>query len=366
MRRFCISAGSMLLLFCLLISSAASAESILSAQGTAVIEDGNDSLAEKMAIQDAYAKAVTLEVLKSVPPSSTYAVTKKLPMFLASRGTQDVTQYKITARSQQGAYLYLTVEFRINEAFLCDWIARYKYNVPQAFRPKILIAVSSNAPAEGPHEWWYMKGKKGYSLFESQLSAELALWGENLFIQAPDLGVLASGAEPLILAARFGAGLLLSGTLKYAALGAGLNQCTLNLNLIDVNSKSVLGSWVLTRRSDLPAAEIQTSLIAAFSEDLRSRIASRITFIAPPQASYPICIEGFHDYISYQKIVDALSAMNGVKSIEISSIRGHAICHVARIKGRLEDVMQAFQTSQASSSVDILVKDGAARIVINR
>jgi len=365
MRRFCVSAGGMLLLFCLLISSMASAESVLSAQGTAVIEGGNVSLAEKIAIQDAYAKAVTLEVLKSVPPSSTYAVTKKLPVFLASRGTQDVTQYKITARSQQGAYLYLTVEFRINDAFLRDWIAQYKYNVPQAFRPKILIAVSSNTPGEGPHEWWYMKGKKGYSLFESQVAAELALWGENVYVQAPDLGVLASGAEPQLLAARFGAGLLLKGTLRYTALGNGLNQCNLNLNLIEVNSKAVLGSWTLTRRSDLPAADIQTSLIAAFSEDLRNRIASRITAITPPQASYPICIEGFHDYASYQKIVDELSTMEGVESIEISSIRGHAICHIALIKGRLEDVMQAFQTRQASL-VDILVKDGAARIVINQ
>ena len=50
---------------------------------------------------------------------------------------------------------------------------------------------------------------------------------------------------------------------------------------------------------------------------------------------------------------------------QISSIRGHSICHVARIKGRLEDVMQAFQSKQASL-VDILVKDGAARIVVNR
>jgi len=355
----------MLLLICLLISSRAFAESVLSAQGTSVIEGGNVSLAEKIAIQDAYAKAVTLDVLKRVPPSNTFAVTKKLPLFLATRGTQDITQYKITARSQQASYLYLTVEFRINDAFIHEWIAQNKYNVPQSFRPKILIAVSSNAPGEGPHEWWYMKGKKGYSLFETQLAAELAQWGENVFTQAPDLGVLASGADPQLLAARFGAGLLIKGTLKFAALGAGLNQCTLALHLLDVNSKASLGSWSLTRRSDLPVADIQSSLIAALSEDLRGRILPRITAISAPQASYPICIEGLRDYAGYQKIVEALSAMEGVESLAISSIQGHAICHTARIKGRLEDIMQSFQSRQ-SSLMDILVKDGAARIIVNR
>jgi len=365
MRRIFCTAWGMLLLTCLWIPSTAFAESVLTAQGTSVIEGGNVSLAEKMAMQDAYAKAVTLDVLKSVPPSNTYAVTKKLPSFLASRGTQDITQYKITARSQQGAYLYLTVEFRVNDAFIRDWIAQNKYNVPQAFRPKILIAVSSNAPGEGPHEWWYMKGKKGYSLFESQLASELALWGENVFAQAPDLGVLASGADPQLLASRFGAGLLIKGSLRYVTLGAGLNQCTLNMSLIDVNSRSSLGTWSLTRRSDLPVSDIQAAIIAAISEDLRARILPRITTISPPRASYPICIEGARDYADYQKIVEALTVMDGVESIEISGLHGHSICHTARIKGRLEDVMQAFQAKQASL-VDIEVRDGTAHIIISR
>jgi len=365
MRRLVISAAGLILLCCLLTTQAASAATVLSAQGSALIESGNITLAEKLAIQDAYAKAVMLEALKSVPPSNSYAVTKKLPAFLAVRGTQDVTRYKITARSQQAEYLYLTVEFHINDTFLRDWIGQNKYHVPQAFRPKILIAVSSVAPGEGPHEWWYLKGRKGYSLFESQLAAELAQWGENVFTQAPELGVLASGADPQLLAARFGAGLLVKGTLRIASLGSGLIQSNLNLSLIDVSTKAVLGTWTLTRRSDQPIADLQASLIAAISEDLRGRIAPRISAVAPPQAAYPVCIEGFQNYAVYQKVLEALAAMEGVESIEISSIRGHSICHVARIKGRLEDVMQAFQTRQAAL-VDILVKDGAARIVINR
>ena len=291
-------------------------------------------------------------------------MTKKLPTFLATRGTQDITQYKITARSQQASYLYLTVEFRINDTFLHEWLAKNKYHVPQAFRPKILIAVSSNAPGEGLHEWWYMKGRKGYSLFETQLAADLAQWGENVFIQAPNLGVLASGAEPLILASRFGAELLITGTLQYTALGSGLNQCNLNLNLIDVNTKAVLGSWKLTRRSDLPAADIQASLIAAFSEDLRNRIMPRITSVSQPRTSYPICIEGMRDYAGYQNIVDSLSAIEWVENIEINSIKGHAICHTARIKGSLEDVMKSFQTRQPYT--DILIRDGSANIIINQ
>lgn len=364
MRPSKLCAAGLALLLSVLVAFSASAENLLSAQGMAAIENGNTTQAEKYAIQNAYAKAVTLEALRGAPQSCFYAVVKKLPVLLAGRGMQDVTQYKITARSQQGNYLFLTVEFKINDGFLRDWIASQKLNVPSAFRPRIMIAVSSNTPGEGQHEWWYFKGKKGYSLFESQLANELTLWGENVYRETPNLGVLASGADPQLLAERFGAGLLIKGTLKYAPPSSGQNQCTLNVSLIDVGTKAVLGTWSLSRRSDLAVADMQAALIAAISEDLRNRITPRIAAITQPMASRAICIEGIRDFAAYQKIVDSLSSLDGVEALEISSIRGHAICHTARIKGRLEDIMQAFQAKQ-TKGVDILVKDDVARIVFN-
>lgn len=240
-------------------SQAASAASVLSAQGAAVIEGGNISLAEKIAIQDAYAKAVTMEALKSVAPSSTYAVTKKF-LFLASRGTQDITQYKITARSQQAAYLYLTVEFHINDAFLRDWITQNKYHVPASLRPRILIAVSSNAPGEGLHEWWYMKGRKGYSLFESQLAAELAQWGENVFSQAPDLGMLASRAPIHSFLPRGSVQYCLSRAASGLPPGGRFESMPLEPEPDRCRHQGILRALdTLTRRSDLPVADMQAS-----------------------------------------------------------------------------------------------------------
>lgn len=341
------------------------AATVLTAQGTAAIEGGNIAQSEKNAIQDAYYKAVTQEALRTTPQSSALTVLKKLPALLASRGMQDVTQYKIIARAPQAAVLFLTVEFRINDAFLRDWIAAQKLDVVPVLRPRILVAVSSNAPAEGLHEWWYLKGKKGYSLFESMLAADLAQWGENVFQEAPNIGVLASGADPFLLASRFGASLLLHGTLRYTPLSAGLYQCTLSLNLSDVTSHAKLGAWTLTRKGDMPAADLYAGMIGAISEDVRARIAPRIVKLPPVAAARQVCIENIRDHATYQKILDVLTGLEGVEGIEPNRIAGHSICHTIRLKGRLEDTMQALQTRQAAD-VDIQVKDETAHIVINQ
>lgn len=341
------------------------AETILSAQGTAAVEGGNVAQAEKTAIQDALIKAIVQEAIRSTPQSSTYAVVKRLPALLLARGMQDVTQYKITARAQQADVLFLTVEFRLNDTFLREWLTAQKLYVPSAARPSILIAVSSNAPGEGVHEWWYLKGKKGYSAFESHLAGDLALWGENVFKEAPNIGMLASGAEPFLLANRFGAELLLQGTLKYATLGAGLYQCTLNLTLNDVATRAAIGKWTVTRKGDLPAADLYAAMIGAISDDIRARIAPRIQNVSLASAASQVCIANIHDHAMYQKIMSTLTGLDGVEAVEVNRIAGHTICHTVNLKNRLEDVMQALQARHAAD-VDIQIRDDAAQIVINQ
>jgi hypothetical protein len=352
------------LLITLFLPFSARAESIISAQGVASIEGDNVAQAENLAMQDAFHKAIIQESVRNVPQSSVFALLKKLPIFLSSRGTQDISQYKITARTQQGSILSLTVEFRVNDVYLRDWISAQNFTVPSAFRPRILLAVSCNAPGEGLHEWWYLKGKKGYALFESQLALELAQWGENVFKEAPELGVLASGADPLILALKFKADLLIQGSVWFTTLGGNLYQCTLNLNLIDVNTKASLGAWSLTRRGDLSVQDMYAVLISSLLEDLRTRIAQRIVKIAPMIAARQVCIEGIRDFGMHQKLLDALSGLDGVEDIEINTIQGHSICHTIRIKGRLEDIMQNLK-SKRIADIDIQVKDDTAHIVIN-
>lgn len=341
------------------------AETLLSAQGSAAVEGGNVAQAEKVAIQDALIKAVVHEAIRSTPQSSTYAVVKRLPALLAARGMQDVTQYKITARAQQADVLFLTVEFRLNDTFLRDWLTAQKLYVPSAVRPSILISVSSNAPGEGVHEWWYLKGKKGYSAFESQLADDLAQWGENVFKEAPNIGMLASGAEPFLLANRFGADLLLQGTLKYSPLSAGLYQCTLNLTLHDVGTRAALGKWTVTHKSDLPAADLYAAMIGAISDDIRARIAPRIQNVSLAAAPRQVCVANIHNRADYLKVVDTLAGLNGVEAVEVNRIAGHSICHTVRLKNRLEDVMQALQARHAMD-VDIQIRDDMAQIVINQ
>ncbi len=337
------------------------AETTLTSQGTGIINSPNIQKAEEAAKQDAYTKALTQYVLKLVPQSSAYAVLNKLPGLITERGMQDATVIRLVSKNQQLNFVYATYEFTVKDDFLKQWISTNRFDVAAEFRPRVMLAVTTTAPGESSREWWNSPGKKKYSGFESKLASELAQWGENIFTEAPESR--AGGVEAITIASLFKADLLLSGSIRIQPLGGTMNQCTLKLNLVTVPGKAVIGSWNLSKKAELPVKDMYGLVISSILDELRQKIDQKITTASIPSFETTICIDNIKNHESYQKVYDAVASTNGVLEIQISSIYSHSICHRAKIRGTLDEIMQNFK-SKNIPGVDIQIKDDSARLVI--
>jgi hypothetical protein len=345
----------------LLFLPAYSAETSLTSQGTGIINSPNIQKAEEAAKQDAYTKAMTQHALKLVPQSSAYAVLNKLPGLLTERGMQDATVIRLVSKNQQLNIVYVTYTFTLKDDFLRQWISTNKFDVPAEFRPRIMLAVTTSATGESSREWWNSTGKKKYSGFESRLASELSQWGENVFIEAPESR--AGGAEPITIASLFKADLLISGNIRIQSLGGSMNQCILKLNLIDVANRAVIGSWNLSRKAELPGKDMYGLIISTILDELRQKIDQKITIASIPAFETTICIDNIKNHESYQKVYEALSETEGILELQTNSIYDHSICHRAKIKGTLNDIMQNFKNRNIPG-IDIQIKDDSARLVI--
>ncbi len=76
-----------------------------------------------------------------------------------------------------------------------------------------------------------------------------------------------------------------------------------------------------------------------------------------------ICLISRPRWQPYQRIYDALASTDGIMEIQIKSIYGHSICHTAKIKGTLEDIMLSFKNKNLPG-IDIQIKDDSARLII--
>lgn len=338
-----------------------SAEITLTSQGTGIINSPSIQKAEESAKQDAYSKAMTQHALKLVPQSSAYAVLNKLPVLMSERGMQDATVIRLVSKNRQTNVVYATYEFTVKDDFMRQWISANKFDIPAESRPRIMLAVSTTAPGEKNREWWNSTGKIKYSGFESRLASELSQWGENVFIEAPESR--AAGAVPITIASLFKAELLLSGSIRVQSLGGSMNQCILKLNLVNVPGKTVIGSWNLSKKAELPVNDMYGLVISSILDELRQKIDQKITLTTTPSFITTICIDNIRDHESYQRVYDALVSTDGVMEIQISSIYGHSICHTAKIKGTLEDIMLSFK-SKNLPGIDIQIKDDSARLII--
>jgi hypothetical protein len=345
----------------LLFLPAYSAETSLTSRGTGIINSPNIQKAEEAAKQDAYTKAMTQHALKLVPLSSAYAVLNRIPWFISDRGMQDASVIRLISKNQQLNIVYVTYEFRVKDDPLRQWISTNKFDVAAESRPRVLIAVTTTAAGENSREWWNTNGKKKYSGFESKLASELTQWGENVFTEAHESR--AGGAEPITIASLFKADLLLSGNIRIQSLGGSMNQCILKLNLIDVANRTVIGSWNLSRKAELQAKDMYGLIISTILDELRQKIDQKITIASIPAFETTICIDNIKNRESYQKVYNALVSTDGVLEIQISNIYGHSICHMAKIKGTINDIMQNFKNRNIPG-IDIQIKDDYARLII--
>lgn len=338
-----------------------SAEITLTSQGTGIINSPSIQKAEEAAKQDAYSKAITQHALKLVPQSSAYAVLNKLPVIISERGMQDATVIRLVSRNRQANVVYATYEFTVRDDFLKQWITANKFDIPAEFRPRIMLAVTTTAPGEKNREWWNATGNKKYSGFESRLATELSQWGENVFMEAPESR--AAGAIPITIAALFKADLLISGSIRIQPLGGSMNQCILKLNLVSVPGGTVTGSWNITKKAELPVNDMYGLVISSILDELRQKIDQKIKLTSIPAFITTICIDNIINHESYQRVYDALASTDGVMEIQIMSIYGHSICHTAKIKGTLEDIMLNFKNKNIPG-IDIQIKDDSARLII--
>lgn len=339
-------------------------DTALTVHGLASIENGNLAQAERLALSDAFAKAAFLAALRHVPETSVVDLMQSLPDHAASRGMRDILQYQITSRVQRDDTLHLSVDVRLNDDSLRQWLHQRALTVPRPQRSKVLLAVSYLAPgSETPYEWWATG--KGYSPFESQLAQELGRLGENVLAAPKVRKSSEQPLDPVEMARAAGADMLITGTIAYTPVLDTLYECTFEISLVDVASDVALSSWSVSHRGDVPLAVMNSLMIDEIIEPVRTGISKRILSEIPGTARKTLCVEGISDYVTYQSMITALKSMEGVSRISITGIHGHSICHVIEISGSLLDAMENLRRRQIAKA-DIKVENEAAYIRIIR
>ncbi len=339
-------------------------DTTLTVYGLGSIEKDNLAQAEQRALDDSFAKAALQASLRFVPDSSVADLMQLLPEYAASRRMQDILQYQITSRTRQGDVLQLSVDVKIDDDSLRQWLHSRALTIPRAHRSRVLLAISYLEPGnEAPYEWWAGKAGKAYSPFESQFGRELSRLGENVISPGKQQGAAHYQPDPLDSAHALGADMLITGTIAYTPVLDTLYECLFEVSLIDVASGTEIASWSVSRRGDFATEAMNSLMIDEIIRPVRAGISKRILSESPGVMKKTLCVEGISDYVTYQSMINALMSVEGVSRISITGIHGHSICHVMEIKGSLFDAMENLKRRQIAKA-DILVENEAAYIRI--
>jgi hypothetical protein len=343
--------------------SPARAEVSLVVSGISVIPGNNISQAEKSAYEDAFYKAYLELALKQAPASSAIDLSQKLKGFVASRGTQDIIQYQIVSRSQQDNVLILSLDLKINDTPLKEWLQSQAFTTPLSLRPLILLAVTTMGPGlSDKYEWWSTTTPKGYSAFENQLVLRLKTAGENVADVPKHLTVLPAGPDRTpAMAANLGAGLVITGTIIYKAFDAANLETRVDISLIDVKTRQKVYMFTISLKGTTDVRTMNELIITAFLDQLRSEIAKKVVVVSPVLREKSLCIDDIRDYDTYLSMINSLHSIDSVTKIAISRIQGHSICHSILIKGSLQDIIDILKQKQVAQ-VNMVVDEDAASI----
>jgi len=352
-----------LLFFC--TSSPLLAEQSLVVSGISALQGNTVTQAEKLAFDDAFARAYLEIALKYVPSSSSFDLMRKLRGFAASRGNQDILQYKIISRSQQDNALLLEVDVRLNDAPLKEWLQAQGLTTPLFLRPKILLMISSRGPGLSErHEWWSMKTPRVYNPFETQFALRLRELGENVSDVPQKFSLPQSGMDRTIyVASSSGAAYLITGSVSHKLTPESSLDSRLELSLVDIGTKQIVSTLNVSLRGSADQKTMNDLLISSVIDQIRSHIAKKVTAINPMAKEKSLCIEGVRDYTLYQALINTLRSMDNVTKITVSGIKGHTVCHTLEIDGRLENVLDTLKQKQLAEA-DILIDGDAASIRI--
>lgn len=342
--RLC-TCGVLWLCLSIMCSSPARAELSVAVTGISFLSGTNISEAEKSAFEDALYKAYLDTALKSVPGGYSTELVRRLKEFMASRGNQDVIQYKITSRSQQESMLILAMDFRLNDLPLREWLQKNALTVPLGMRPRILLAITSRgiAPSER-YEWWTSSTPKGYSPFERQLAARLADAGENVVAPPQRIPVPPPGPDSALMLGVSGrADLVIAGMLTQRSSDATTVESRLDLYVVDTKTRQRLVSTGVTLKGNVDGRTMNELLISAVIDRIRSEIVKKVVIVSPTFHEKTLCIENISNNDTYQSILAAVRSMDSVSKVTVSRVQGHTICHSIQVKGALQDIMASLR-----------------------
>ena len=352
-----------LVLIVLCSLSPARAEVSLVVSGISVITGNNISQAEKFAYDDAFYKAYLEVALKLVPASSAVDLSQKLKGFVSSRGTQDIIQYQIVSRSQQDNVLILSLDLKINDTALKEWLKAQALTTPLGLRPLILLAITTRGPGPSDrYEWWSSAKPKGYSPFETQLVLRLRNAGENISEVPQHIAVLPAGPDrPVAVAANSGAHLVIIGTITHKSSDALTLDSHMNISIIDVRTRQRLFNSTITLKGTFDVKTMNELLITAVLDQMRTEITKKVAVITPILREKELCIEGVKEFDTYQSLFNTLRSMDTVTKIAVSRIQGHTICHTLQIKGSLQDILDSLKQKQIAQA-DMMVDGDVASV----
>jgi hypothetical protein len=361
--RLCTCGVFWLVLIHFISLSPAQAEVSLMVSGISAIAGSNISQAEKIAYDDAFYKAYLDLALKQVPASSAVDLAQKLKGFVASRGTQDIIQYQIVSRSQQDNVLILSLDLKVNDIPLKEWLQSQTFTTPLGLRPLILLAMTTRGPGPAErYEWWSAAKTKGYSPFETLLALRLKNAGENVSEVPQRIAVQPAGPDRTVaVAANLGAQLVITGTITHRSSDALNLDSRMDISLIDVKTRQRLFNSTIALKGTVDVKTMNELLITAVLEQLRSEITRKVVVIKPVISDKELCIEGVKEFDTYQSMFNSLRSMDTVTRIAISRIQGHTICHTLQIKGSLQDILDSLKQKHVTQA-DIMVEGNMASI----
>ena len=348
--------------------SPARAEVSLMVSGISAITGSNISQAEKIAYDDAFYKAYLDLALKQAPASSAVDLAQKLKGFVASRGTQDIIQYQIVSRSQQDNVLILSLDLKVNDVPLKEWLQSQAFTTPLGLRPLLLLAITTRGPgASERYEWWSAPKPKGYSPFETQLALRLKNAGENVSEVPQHIAVLPAGPDRTVaLAANLGAHLVITGTITHRSSDALSLDSRMDISLIDVRTRQRLFNSSIAFKGTVDVKTMNELLITTVLDQMRSEITKKVVVITPVIREKELCIEGVKEFDAYQSMFNTLRSMDTVTKIAVSRIQGHTICHTLRIKGSLQDILDSLKQKQIAQADMVVNGDTASIRILNQ
>ena len=216
------------------------ADTTLTVNGMGAIIEDNTVQAEKDALKDAFEKALIIAALQYIPQSSHENLMAAVAEYIDTRGLKDIVQYKITSRNRQQGILRLTVDLKLKDDYLNEWLQTKVLTTPSKLKPTIILMNSSDDEAGDKSYFWWENRGLAYSPFETLLVESLAGSGQNV-IAAPPKHFDVNGGE-IKIARDAGAQLVIAGQVSYVPVFEDIWGLNGEFRLMEADTGKLIGN----------------------------------------------------------------------------------------------------------------------------